>query len=173
MLIWASEEPGSRVGSPGLGHGEGGRELCSQQGRVSTSNGYCDTVKITDLLNFYKNCSFPQLEVCVAHPLRNESFLSLAVFEARRKEHLQWLSAQKWKQCQYVATHLEPFSLLCKSLLSNARQWDAFRDSMSVYSLVSMPFSAENASPEESVTRPEESKEAGSVQLGHLRACNN
>ncbi|XP_054432748.1 dynein axonemal heavy chain 14 [Pteronotus mesoamericanus] len=81
-----------------------------------------------------------------------------SLYEACRNEHLQWLSGPRWKQCQHVRSQLEPFSLLCKSLLSNAPQWDAFKDSKAVYTLMSTPFSPENASWEESKKPPEETE---------------
>uniref|UniRef100_A0A8C5LFK9 Dynein, axonemal, heavy chain 14 n=1 Tax=Jaculus jaculus TaxID=51337 RepID=A0A8C5LFK9_JACJA len=71
-----------------------------------------------------------------------------SMFEIHAKQHLQWLPDLRWKQCKYVSSQLEPFSLLCKSLLSNVPQWDAFKNSKSVYSLMSTPFSPESASLE-------------------------
>ncbi|PNI31621.1 DNAH14 isoform 16, partial [Pan troglodytes] len=79
-----------------------------------------------------------------------------STFEIGESQHLQWLSDSRWRQCQYVSTHLEPFSLLCKSLLSNVSQWDTFKNSKAVYSLISTPFSSENASLEENTKPPEE-----------------
>uniref|UniRef100_A0A2R9AUA6 Dynein axonemal heavy chain 14 n=1 Tax=Pan paniscus TaxID=9597 RepID=A0A2R9AUA6_PANPA len=81
-----------------------------------------------------------------------------STFEIGESQHLQWLSDSRWRQCQYVSTHLEPFSLLCKSLLSNVSQWDTFKNSKAVYSLISTPFSSENASLEESTKPPEETE---------------
>ncbi|KAH0513658.1 Dynein heavy chain 14, axonemal [Microtus ochrogaster] len=66
-----------------------------------------------------------------------------SIFEIRRKEHLQWVSDLRWKQCQYISGQMEPFSLLCRSLLSNKWQWNAFRDTKAVYSLMCTPFSPE------------------------------
>lgn len=82
------------------------------------------------------------------------------MYDACRDGHLQWLSESQWRQCQYVGSELEPFALLCKSLLSNVPQWDAFRASKAVYSLMTIPFSPENASVEESEKSPKESKRA-------------
>ncbi|XP_054190341.1 dynein axonemal heavy chain 14 isoform X18 [Homo sapiens] len=81
-----------------------------------------------------------------------------STFEIGESQHLQWLSDSRWRQCQYVSTHLEPFSLLCKSLLSNVSQWDTFKNSKAVYSLISTPFSSENASLEENTKPPEETE---------------
>nr|XP_045000110.1 dynein axonemal heavy chain 14 [Jaculus jaculus] len=81
-----------------------------------------------------------------------------SMFEIHAKQHLQWLPDLRWKQCKYVSSQLEPFSLLCKSLLSNVPQWDAFKNSKSVYSLMSTPFSPESASLEGSKTSPEEAE---------------
>ncbi|PNJ39368.1 DNAH14 isoform 1 [Pongo abelii] len=81
-----------------------------------------------------------------------------STFEIDESQHLQWLSDSRWRQCQYVSTHLEPFSLLCKSLLSNVPQWDTFKNSKAVYSLISTPFSSENASLEENTKPPEETE---------------
>ncbi|XP_074241361.1 dynein axonemal heavy chain 14 isoform X3 [Saimiri boliviensis] len=79
-------------------------------------------------------------------------------FELYESQHLQWLSESRWRQCQYVSSHLGPFSLLCKSLLSNISQWDAFKNSKAVYSLISTPFSSENASLKENTKSPEETE---------------
>ncbi|XP_060048420.1 dynein axonemal heavy chain 14 isoform X2 [Erinaceus europaeus] len=77
-----------------------------------------------------------------------------SIYEICLGVHLPWLSDSSWKQCQYVSTELEPFSLLCKSLSSNKSQWSAFNSSMDVYSLMNTPFSSEKASSEEGkVTR--------------------
>uniref|UniRef100_H0XMF9 Dynein axonemal heavy chain 14 n=1 Tax=Otolemur garnettii TaxID=30611 RepID=H0XMF9_OTOGA len=80
-----------------------------------------------------------------------------SLFAIRRNQHLQWVSSTRWKQCQYVSRQLEPFSLLCKSLLSNVLQWNTFKNSENVYFLVSTPFSPEKISPNES-TKPSEKK---------------
>uniref|UniRef100_M3XYI9 Dynein axonemal heavy chain 14 n=1 Tax=Mustela putorius furo TaxID=9669 RepID=M3XYI9_MUSPF len=45
-----------------------------------------------------------------------------------RDGHLHWLSESQWRQCQYVGSELEPFALLCKSLLSNVPQWAELLD---------------------------------------------
>ncbi|XP_048968435.1 dynein axonemal heavy chain 14 isoform X2 [Canis lupus dingo] len=71
-----------------------------------------------------------------------------SIYETCRNRHLQWLSESRWKQCQYVSSELEPFSLLCKSLLSNVPQWDAFINSKAAYCLMSVPFCSEEASLE-------------------------
>ncbi|XP_003791058.1 dynein heavy chain 14, axonemal [Otolemur garnettii] len=81
-----------------------------------------------------------------------------SLFAIRRNQHLQWVSSTRWKQCQYVSRQLEPFSLLCKSLLSNVLQWNTFKNSENVYFLVSTPFSPEKISPNES-TKPSEKSE--------------
>ncbi|XP_011804361.1 PREDICTED: dynein heavy chain 14, axonemal-like, partial [Colobus angolensis palliatus] len=81
-----------------------------------------------------------------------------STFEIDESQHLQWLSDSRWRQCQYVSAHLEPFSLLCKSLLSNVSQWDTFKNSKAVYSLISTPFSSENASLEENTKPPEKTE---------------
>ncbi|CAK7310997.1 Dynein axonemal heavy chain 6 [Vulpes lagopus] len=74
--------------------------------------------------------------------------LNKGIYETCRNRHLQWLSESRWKQCQYVSSELEPFSLLCKSLLSNVPQWDAFINSKAAYCLMSVPFCSEDASLE-------------------------
>nr|XP_048295519.1 dynein axonemal heavy chain 14 [Myodes glareolus] len=81
-----------------------------------------------------------------------------SIFEIRRKEHLQWVSDLRWKQCQYISSQMKPFSLLCKSLLSNQWQWNAFRDAKAVYSLMGTPFSPEGLSPQESQISPQEAE---------------
>ncbi|XP_058131265.1 dynein axonemal heavy chain 14 [Dasypus novemcinctus] len=81
-----------------------------------------------------------------------------SIFEICKHRHLQWLAESRWKQCQYVSSQLEPFSLLCKSLLSNVAQWDAFKNSKTVYFLLSIPFYSENTSPEESNKSPKETQ---------------
>ncbi|XP_063093605.1 dynein axonemal heavy chain 14 [Cavia porcellus] len=70
------------------------------------------------------------------------------IFEICKNQHLQWLSVSQWRQCQHIGWQLEPFSLLCKSLLSNPPQWDAFKNSKAVYSLMSIAFCSETAPPE-------------------------
>ncbi|XP_049633509.1 dynein axonemal heavy chain 14 [Suncus etruscus] len=79
------------------------------------------------------------------------------VYEVFTQTTLPWLSSYKWKQCQYINSKLEPFSLLCKSLLSNEPQWNAFYDSKNVYSLMSTPFLAENILEEK--TEPSENED--------------
>ncbi|XP_004692998.1 PREDICTED: dynein heavy chain 14, axonemal [Condylura cristata] len=79
-----------------------------------------------------------------------------SMYEVCIHQHLQWLSESRWKQCQYVSGALEPFSLLCKSLVSNVWQWNAFINSKAVYTLISLPFSSENVLLEESDKSPEE-----------------
>uniref|UniRef100_A0A8C9K0H7 Dynein axonemal heavy chain 14 n=1 Tax=Panthera tigris altaica TaxID=74533 RepID=A0A8C9K0H7_PANTA len=76
-------------------------------------------------------------------------------YETCRNRHLQWLSDSTWKQCLYVSHELEPFALLCESLLSNVSQWDAFKTSKAVYCLMSLPFSPEKAPAEERKKPPE------------------
>ncbi|XP_038617180.1 dynein heavy chain 14, axonemal [Tachyglossus aculeatus] len=53
-----------------------------------------------------------------------------------------WLSESKWKQCQYISCYMEPFSLLCKSLLSNIPQWEHFWNSESTYRVMNTPFTS-------------------------------
>uniref|UniRef100_A0A8D1JAP8 Dynein heavy chain 14, axonemal n=1 Tax=Sus scrofa TaxID=9823 RepID=A0A8D1JAP8_PIG len=89
-----------------------------------------------------------------------------SMYEICRNQHLQWVSDSRWKQCQYISSELEPFSLLCKSLLSNASQWDAFKNSKAVYLLMSTPFASANASLEENDNSPEISKKA--FKISHL-----
>ncbi|XP_073755948.1 dynein axonemal heavy chain 14 isoform X3 [Callorhinus ursinus] len=81
-----------------------------------------------------------------------------SMYETCRGGHLQWVSESQWRQCQYVSSELEPFSLLCKSLLSNVPQWEAFKTSQASYCLMSVPFSPENASVEESERSPKETE---------------
>uniref|UniRef100_A0A8C8YBW1 Dynein axonemal heavy chain 14 n=1 Tax=Panthera leo TaxID=9689 RepID=A0A8C8YBW1_PANLE len=76
-------------------------------------------------------------------------------YETCRNRHLRWLSDSTWKQCLYVSHELEPFALLCESLLSNVSQWDAFKTSKAVYCLMSLPFSPEKAPAEERKKPPE------------------
>ncbi|XP_057583181.1 dynein axonemal heavy chain 14 [Hippopotamus amphibius kiboko] len=78
-----------------------------------------------------------------------------SIYEICRNQHLQWVSDFRWKQCQYISNELETFSLLCKSLLSNVSQWNAFKNSKAVYLLMSTAFSPENPSLEESKKSPE------------------
>uniref|UniRef100_A0A8C6E8C9 Dynein axonemal heavy chain 14 n=1 Tax=Moschus moschiferus TaxID=68415 RepID=A0A8C6E8C9_MOSMO len=78
-----------------------------------------------------------------------------SIYEICKNQHLQWISDSRWKQCLYISNELEPFSLLCKSLLSNVSQWNAFKKSKAVYLLMSTAFSSENASLEESEKSPE------------------
>ncbi|KAM5302059.1 dynein axonemal heavy chain 14 [Glossophaga mutica] len=79
-------------------------------------------------------------------------------YDRLRAGHLQWLSHPRWKQCQHAGSQLEPFALLCTSLLSNAPQWDAFRSSKAVYFLMSAPFASESASQEEETKSREETE---------------
>nr|XP_054364461.1 dynein axonemal heavy chain 14 [Mirounga angustirostris] len=72
--------------------------------------------------------------------------------------HLQWVSESQWRQCRYVSSELKPFSLLCKSLLSNVPQWEAFKTSQAAYCLMSVPFPPESASVEESKRSPKETE---------------
>ncbi|XP_078503488.1 dynein axonemal heavy chain 14 [Lissotriton helveticus] len=51
-----------------------------------------------------------------------------------------WVSGAAWKQCQYISTHMEAFSFLCKSLTSNTSQWDCFMRNGNVYHFLSTPF---------------------------------
>ncbi|XP_037661714.1 dynein heavy chain 14, axonemal [Choloepus didactylus] len=81
-----------------------------------------------------------------------------SIFEINKTRHLQWLSESRWKQCQYVSSQLEPFSLLCKSILSNVAQWDAFKNSKTVYFLLSIPFHSKKSTLEESNKPPEETE---------------
>ncbi|XP_032694671.1 dynein heavy chain 14, axonemal [Lontra canadensis] len=81
-----------------------------------------------------------------------------SMYDTCRDGHLQWLSESQWRQCQYIGSKLEPFALLCKSLLSNVPQWDAFRASKDAYSLMTIPFSPENAPVEESEKSPKETQ---------------
>ncbi|XP_066216240.1 dynein axonemal heavy chain 14 [Saccopteryx leptura] len=72
-----------------------------------------------------------------------------SLYKMYRGQHLQWVSNSRWKQCQYVSSQLEPFSLLCKSLLTNASQWDTKKNSTAPYHLMSTAFPSENVSLEE------------------------
>lgn len=120
---------------------------------------------------FYMKWLFAQQQILANYLFCNESlegegFLSpvtifpslLGIFEIRRKQHLQWVSDLRWKQCQYISSQMEPFSLLCKSLLSNQWQWNAFRDAKAVYYLMGTPFSTEGLSPQESQRSPQEGR---------------
>ncbi|XP_030743682.1 dynein axonemal heavy chain 14 [Echinops telfairi] len=71
-----------------------------------------------------------------------------SAYERVKSRCLQWLSEPRWKECQYLSSQLEPFSLLCKSLLSNKPQWDAFHTNKAVYFLMSTPFASEKATTE-------------------------
>ncbi|XP_069340704.1 dynein axonemal heavy chain 14 isoform X1 [Eulemur rufifrons] len=81
-----------------------------------------------------------------------------SMFAMHKNHHLQWLSDSRWMQCQHVSSQLKPFALLCKSILSNTSQWDAFKNSKNVYSLISTPFCSEHASLEESTKSPEQTE---------------
>ncbi|XP_077659064.1 dynein axonemal heavy chain 14 [Urocitellus parryii] len=81
-----------------------------------------------------------------------------SIFEICKDHHLQWLPDSRWKQCQYVSSQLEPFLLLCESLVSNIPQWNAFKNSKAIYSLISTPFCPENDLSEESRKSPGESE---------------
>ncbi|XP_039091728.1 dynein heavy chain 14, axonemal [Hyaena hyaena] len=70
-------------------------------------------------------------------------------YETCRQRHLGWLSGSAWEQCLYVSRELEPFALLCESLLSHVAQWSAFRTSPAVYGLMSAPFPPEEAPVED------------------------
>ncbi|XP_060221083.1 dynein axonemal heavy chain 14 [Meriones unguiculatus] len=78
-----------------------------------------------------------------------------SIFEIIKEEHLQWVPELRWRQCQYIASQMEPFSLLCRSLLSYKQQWNTFRDTKDAYSLLDRPFSSEEASPQQSSTSRE------------------
>eukprot|EP00072_Mus_musculus_P067792 XP_017169555.1 PREDICTED: dynein heavy chain 14, axonemal [Mus musculus] len=80
-----------------------------------------------------------------------------SIFEIRRNGHLQWVPDLRWRQCQYISNQMEPFSLLCTSLLSNEQQWNAFKDAMAVYSLMSRPFFSDAPLPQK---KPRSAKEA-------------
>lgn len=86
----------------------------------------------------------------MAFPSNVIAFPFLDIYKICRNQHLQWLTDSMWKQCQYISNELEPFSLLCKSLLSNESQWKAFQSSKDVYFLMSTSFSSENSSWDES-----------------------
>ncbi|KAG8443822.1 hypothetical protein GDO86_009129 [Hymenochirus boettgeri] len=43
------------------------------------------------------------------------------------------LTESTWKECQYLSTHMEPFSLLCESLLTNTQQWEDFQNCLNPY----------------------------------------
>ncbi|XP_072503821.1 dynein axonemal heavy chain 14 [Notamacropus eugenii] len=66
---------------------------------------------------------------------KNEDF-----HELRKNEHLLWISESKWKECQFISHHLQPFSLLCQSLLSNKSQWHDFMNYKGTYFLTSKPY---------------------------------
>ncbi|XP_077934784.1 dynein axonemal heavy chain 14 [Halichoerus grypus] len=81
-----------------------------------------------------------------------------SMYETCGSGHLQWVSESQWRQCRYVSSELKPFSLLCKSLLSNVPQWEAFKTSQAAYCLMSIPFPPESASVEESKRSPKETE---------------
>ncbi|XP_064451600.1 dynein axonemal heavy chain 14 [Mirounga angustirostris] len=81
-----------------------------------------------------------------------------SMYETCGGGHLQWVSESQWRQCRYVSSELKPFSLLCKSLLSNVPQWEAFKTSQAAYCLMSVPFPPESASVEESKRSPKETE---------------
>ncbi|XP_044772138.1 dynein axonemal heavy chain 14 [Neomonachus schauinslandi] len=81
-----------------------------------------------------------------------------SMYETCGGGHLQWVSESQWRQCQYVSSELKPFYLLCKSLLSNVPQWEAFKTSQAAYCLMSVPFPPESASVEESKRSPKETE---------------
>ncbi|KYO43526.1 hypothetical protein Y1Q_0013563 [Alligator mississippiensis] len=54
-----------------------------------------------------------------------------------KSPHLLWMTESMWKECQYMSAHLQPFSLLCESLVSNSQQWSFFLNSNNLYSLLS------------------------------------
>ncbi|XP_031192756.1 dynein heavy chain 14, axonemal isoform X3 [Mastomys coucha] len=81
-----------------------------------------------------------------------------SIFEIRRKEYLQWVPDLRWRQCQYISNQMEPFSLLCKSLLSNELQWNAFRDAKAVYSLISTPFFSDAPLPQKNFRSAKEAE---------------
>ncbi|KFO25368.1 Dynein heavy chain 14, axonemal [Fukomys damarensis] len=60
------------------------------------------------------------------------------IFEMCKNQHLPWLSESRWRQYQHLSRQLEPFSLLCKSLLSNPPQWNAFKNSHTELDLTSI-----------------------------------
>ncbi|XP_019065975.1 dynein heavy chain 14, axonemal [Fukomys damarensis] len=80
------------------------------------------------------------------------------IFEMCKNQHLPWLSESRWRQYQHLSRQLEPFSLLCKSLLSNPPQWNAFKNSKAVYSLMNMVFCSETSPSEVYMKSPEETE---------------
>ncbi len=52
-----------------------------------------------------------------------------------------WLSESMWLQCQHLELLFRGFNNLCRSLLSNPKQWECFRDVDSPYQLMEQPFS--------------------------------
>ncbi|XP_068918735.1 dynein axonemal heavy chain 14 [Petaurus breviceps papuanus] len=71
------------------------------------------------------------------------------LYELRKAEHLFWISENKWKECQLISHRLQPFSLLCLSLLSNKSQWDDFMNNDRTYFQVSKAYtSSKNLNPE-------------------------
>ncbi|XP_044530905.1 dynein axonemal heavy chain 14 [Gracilinanus agilis] len=63
--------------------------------------------------------------------------------EYRKSKHLFWLSESRWKECEFISNHIQPFSLLCQSLLSNKNQWNTFMDAISTYRFLSTPYTSE------------------------------
>lgn len=51
-----------------------------------------------------------------------------------------WVSDNSWRQCQYLDAMLPQFSGLCRSLITNPRQWDTFRASDDCFVLMDFPF---------------------------------
>ncbi|XP_064622088.1 dynein axonemal heavy chain 6-like isoform X2 [Lineus longissimus] len=48
----------------------------------------------------------------------------------------QWVTEDMWRQCQHLEATLEPFGLLCRSVLNNHIQWESFHSAEDPYHLM-------------------------------------
>ncbi|XP_051852520.1 dynein axonemal heavy chain 14 [Antechinus flavipes] len=74
--------------------------------------------------------------------------------ELRKAEHLFWLSESRLKECQFICHRIQPFALLCQSLLSNKSQWNYFLNSKGIYFLMSKPYISSNSKEKIKILKP-------------------
>lgn len=58
----------------------------------------------------------------------------------KHKTPPRWITESMWRQCQYLDAHMAEFNKLCRSIMSNYKQWKVFETSDNPYEMMKTPF---------------------------------
>lgn len=58
----------------------------------------------------------------------------------KHKTPPRWITDSMWRQCQHLDATMPPFNRLCRSIMSNYKQWKLFETCEQPYELMKHPY---------------------------------